>query len=227
MQIDEILANLKQQANPEAVAGMARFGIRGQVVYGISLPTLRALAKSIGRNHELAQQLWDSGVHEAQLLATLVDVPASVTTAQMERWVAEFDSWDVCDQCCSNLFGETPFAGQKISEWTERDEEFVKRAGFVLMAVLAVHDKKAPNAQFEAYLPVIARHAQDERNFVKKAVNWALRQIGKRNLGLNASAVAAAQTIAAQNSKSARWVAKDALRELTSPAVQARLKNKT
>ena len=226
MDAQEILDQLKAQSNPDAVAGMSHFGIQGQEMYGISMPTLRKIAKDIGKDHQLAVDLWASGVHEARILATLVDVPKSVTEAQMEQWVQDFDSWDVCDQCCMNLFGKTAFAQAKVVEWSGHEEEFVKRAAFALMATLAVHDKKAEDSQFERWLPLIKRAATDERNFVKKAVNWTLRQIGKRNLALNAAAIQAATEIETIDSKSARWIAKDALRELTSEKMQQRLTEK-
>ncbi len=222
--IEEVLNHLKSLANPENVRGMARFGINPQGTLGISIYTLRPLAKQLGVNHGLALELWESGVHEARLLAGFIDDPRQVTPEQMERWVSDFDSWDVCDQVCSNLFDRTPYAYQKAFEWSEREEEFVKRAGFVLMAALSVHDKKAPDERFLAFLPVIIREASDERNYVRKAVNWALRQIGKRNRSLNQSAIQTAQEISQMNSPAARWIAKDALRELTSAKVQARLK---
>lgn len=221
---EEVLNHLKSLANPENVRGMARFGINPQGTLGISIYTLRPLAKQLGVNHGLALELWESGVHEARLLAGFIDDPRQVTPEQMERWVSDFDSWDVCDQVCSNLFDRTPYAYQKAFEWSEREEEFVKRAGFVLMAALSVHDKKAPDERFLAFLPVIIREASDERNYVRKAVNWVLRQIGKRNRSLNQSAIQTAQEISQMNSPAARWIAKDALRELTSAKVQARLK---
>lgn len=218
------MAYLQTQANPENVAGMARFGITGQHVLGVPKPVLRQLAKDIGKNrHELALKLWDTGVLEARVLASMIDAPAEVTDAQMEHWVADFDSWDVCDQCCSNLFRKTALAYPKAFAWSQRDEEFVKRAGFVLMATLAVHDKKASDEQISQFLPIIAAESVDERNFVKKAINWALRQIGKRNPALNHQAIETAQQLANSESRSARWVAKDALRELTGPKVRARL----
>ena len=226
MDAQDVLKQLRAQGNPNAVAGMNRFGIQGKEIYGISMPALRKIAKEIGKDHQLAANLWASGVHEARILATLVDMPRSVTEAQMEQWVKDFDSWDVCDQCCMNLFRKTPFAQAKVAEWSGREEEFVKRAGFALIATLAVHDKKADDTQFEQWLPLIKRQATDERNFVKKAVNWALRQIGKRNLVLNAAAIQAATEIEAIDSKIARWIAKDALRELTGEKVQQRLKEK-
>ena len=224
----EIMAYLQAHANPDNVAGMARFGITGKSVYGVPKPTLRQLAQKIGKNqHKLALTLWDTEVLEARIVASLIDAPAEVTETQLEQWVSDFDSWDVCDQCCSNLFRKTPFAYQKAFEWSERSEEFVKRAGFVMMAVLAGHDKKAPDEQIIRFLPIITQAATDERNFVKKAINWALRQIGKRNLALNAAAIDAARSIEILNSKSARWIAKDALRELTGVKVQERLKQKS
>jgi 3-methyladenine DNA glycosylase AlkD len=221
MDCEEILKQLKSLSNPDAVAGMARFGINPKNTYGVSIPVLRKMAKQIGKNHPLAQQLWtSSSIHEARILAGMIDVPEKVTETQLERWVKDFDSWDVCDQCCSNLFDKTKFAHKKAIEWSKRREEFVKRAGFVLMATLAVHDKEADNQKFMRFLPVIKREATDERNFVKKAVNWALRQTGKRNSALNKIAIQTAKEIQKIDSKSARWIASDALRELTSEAVQ-------
>jgi 3-methyladenine DNA glycosylase AlkD len=226
MEYAEILARLRALANPDNVAGMARFGINPENTLGISMPVLRALAREAGRDHELARQLWASGLHEARILAALVDAPRWVTAAQMEEWAGDLDSWDVCDQVCSNLFDRTPWAYEKAAEWSGRSEEFVKRAGFVLMAALAVHDKKAPDAAFEPFLAIIRREAADGRNFVKKALNWALRGIGKRNRRLNGLAIQTAQGIQQSDSKAARWVAADALRELTSAAVQQRLSRK-
>jgi 3-methyladenine DNA glycosylase AlkD len=198
-----ILRRLRQLANPANVAGMARFGINPSGTLGIPMPVLRRIAREIGTDHALAQTLWASGVHEARILAGFVDDPARVTRAQMNRWAADFDSWDVCDQVCSSLFDRTPFAFQQAVEWTDRREEFVKRAGFVLMAALAVHDRRTPDAAFERFLPVIARGSADERNFVKKAVNWALRQIGKRNTRLNRQAIARARVIQRMPSRAA------------------------
>jgi len=224
--LKEILKELKSLSDPKALEGMARFGININNTYGVSIPELRALAKKIGKNHELAQGLWASGIHEARILAGMVDDPEMVAEKQLDKWASEFDSWDVCDQCCSNLFGETRFAYKKAFEWSSREEEFVKRAGFAMMAVLAVHDKNAKDEEFMKFLPVIKIKSIDERNFVKKAVNWALRQIGKRNSKLNRAAVKAAEEIEKINSKSAKWIASDALRELTSHAVRKRLQPK-
>lgn len=224
MDCAQILQELTELADPENVAGMARFGINPHNTLGISIVTLRQMAKRAGKDHDLAAQLWASGIHEARILATLVDDPRLVTEAQMEAWVADFDSWDICDECCSNLFDKTPLAYDKAIAWSGREEEFVKRAGFVLMAGLAVHDKRAGDEAFLQFLPLIRREAGDERNFVRKAVNWALRGIGKRNLNLNQAAIQTAEAIRQMPDRSARWVAADALRELQSAAVQARLK---
>ncbi len=224
MKSEQVIKILKSKRNARNVAGMARFGINPKNTLGISIPVLRALAKEIGTDHALALKLWASGIHEARILAAIVDEPASVTEAQMERWVKQFDSWDVCDQVCMNLFGKTRYAHRKALEWSKREKEFEKRAGFALMAVLAVHDRDAGDAAFERFLPVMVRGARDERNFVKKAVNWALRQIGKRNTRLNRAAIKTARGMMQIDSKSARWVASDALRELTSAATQKRLR---
>ncbi len=219
----EILKKLKALANPKNVEGMARFGINPKNTYGVSIPQLRQIAKETGKDHELALQLWQSGVHEARILAALVDEPEQVTERQMERWAADFDSWDVCDQACMNLFDRTKFAWKKAAYWSGRREEFVKRAGFALMATLAVHDKKSADREFLQLLPAIKKGATDERNYVKKAVNWALRQIGKRNARLNSAAIKMAEEIAKLDSQSAKWVAADALRELTSKAVRKKM----
>ncbi len=204
---------------------MARFGIAtDRALGGSSIPYLRWLAKRLGKDHRLAAELWASRIHEARILAGLVDDPAAVTEEQMEAWAAEFDSWDVVDGVCGSLFDKTPFAYGKAVEWSSRREEFVKRAAFALMAMLAVHDKQAEDGNFERFLPIIERESGDPRNFVRKAVNWSLRQIGKRNLALNAKAIAAAERIQANGVRSAKTVASDALRELRSNAVQGRLR---
>jgi 3-methyladenine DNA glycosylase AlkD len=224
MQCEDILERLKSLANAENVAGMARFGINPQNTLGVSIPVLRKMAREIGRDHALAHELWSSGVHEARILAGMIDDPRLVTEAQMDAWAADFDSWDVCDECCANLFDKTEPAYRKAVEWAARDGKFVKRAGFALMAALAWHDKRAPDEAFLAFLPVIQRESADGRNFVRKAVNWALRMIGKRNAALNIIAIATAEEIQATGSKPARWIAADALRELTSEKVQERLR---
>ena len=214
MNCSAVLERLRAHANPANVAGMARYGISTVGTLGVPVAVLRGLGREIGKNHELAQELWASGIHEARILATILDEPARVTSAQMNRWARDFDSWDVCDQACQNLFRYTPAAFRKAAEWSRARREFVRRAGFSLMAGLAVKAKTAPDSEFEAFLPLIAAGASDERNMVKKAVNWALRQIGKRNSRLRGLAIVAAEEIRAQGSKSARWIASDALREL-------------
>jgi 3-methyladenine DNA glycosylase AlkD len=220
---DEVIARLRSISNPDSLEGMGRFGINTANAYGVSIPSLRSLAKEIGKDHALAQQLWSSRIHEARILATMIDDPLKVSERQMEEWARDFDSWDVCDQCCSNLLDKTEFAHRKAVEWSRRDEEFVRRAGFVLMATLAVHDKESGDEEFVRFLRIIERQSADDRNFVKKATNWALRQIGKRDAYLNEAAIRTARSIAQKDSKAARWVASDAIRELTSEAVQRRL----
>jgi 3-methyladenine DNA glycosylase AlkD len=214
MNYREIIFKLKSLKNKRNIAGMARFGIRGANILGVSKPVLDRMARAIGKDHELARRLWDSKIHEARILAALIDVPEKISSGQLEKWVKQFDSWDICDQCCCHLFDRTPFAYRKAFEWSRRKREFEKRAGFVLMAVLAVHDKMAPNQKFSAFLPVIRRGAADERNFVKKAVNWALRQVGKRNRFLQNEAIREANRILKIGTPSSRWIALDALREL-------------
>jgi 3-methyladenine DNA glycosylase AlkD len=214
VRLEEILKRLRDGAQPDAKATLERFGITARQAYGWSVPALRELARETGRDHTLAQQLWATGILDARILAALVDEPDRVTPRQMERWARDFDSWAVCDACCSNLFDRTPYAHVKVRAWSGRKEEFVKRAAFALMAALAVHDQQSGDDTFRAFLPLCEREAGDGRNFVKKAVNWALRQVGKRSAPLRAAAIATAERIAAQDSPSARWIAADALREL-------------
>lgn len=222
-QCHEILTRLKSLGNPAAAEGMARYGINTDTAYGVSIPNLRKIARNTGKNRLLAEALWASGIHEARILAGMIYPPEAITDRQMEKWVCDFNSWDLCDQCCNNLFRKAENARRKAVEWSSRDEEFVKRAGFVLMACLAVHDKKATDPELLKFLPIITREAVDGRNFVKKAVNWALRQIGKRNLSLNQAAISTANEIKAIDSVAAKWIAADAIRELDSDAVQKRL----
>lgn len=210
----QILQKLKSLKSERNIKGMARFGIRGKNVLGIPKTRLDKMAKAIGKDHELALRLWNSNVHEARILSALIDIPSEVTIRQMEKWVRVFDSWDVCDQVCGNLFDKTPYARSKALEWSRRKREFEKRAGFVLMAEMAVHDKKASDGIFLSFLPAVRRESPDERNFVKKAVNWALRQIGKRNPRLKRAAIAEAKRIQKLGTASARWISADALREL-------------
>jgi 3-methyladenine DNA glycosylase AlkD len=222
VRLEEILKRLRDGAQPDAKATLERFGITARQAYGWSVPALRELARETGRDHTLAQQLWATGILDARILAALVDEPDRVTPRQMERWARDFDSWAVCDACCSNLFDRTPYAHVKVRAWSGRKEEFVKRAAFALMAALAVHDQQSGDDTFRAFLPLCEREAGDGRNFVKKAVNWALRQVGKRTAPLRAAAIATAERIAAQDSPSARWIAADALRELQGAPKAAR-----
>jgi 3-methyladenine DNA glycosylase AlkD len=217
------VAEIKGLGSAKALKGMSRFGIKTNKAFGVSLPRLRALAKKIGTDHDLAQKIWRTGIHEARILASMIDDPTKVTVDQMETWAADFDSWDVVDGCCGNLFDKTPYAVRKAHEWSARQEEYVKRAGFVLMAELAVHDQKALDKTFLEFLPMIVREASDERNFVKRAVNWALRQIGKRNMVLNKAAIRICSEISNSDSRSAKWIAADTLRELTSAPVRKKL----
>ncbi len=218
-----IINKLKSASSKRVLDGLGRFGSTPKHALGIQIPELRFIAKETGINHKLALSLWESGIHEARILSSFIDDPTLVTERQMEKWVNDFDSWDICDQCCGNLFDKTEFAYAKAFEWTKSEREYVKRAGFVLMATLSVHDKKMNDSKFEPFFPIMERECLDERNFVKKAVNWALRQVGKRNKRLNRAAIASAKRIRAMDSRSARWIANDALRELTSNAVQGRL----
>jgi 3-methyladenine DNA glycosylase AlkD len=214
-QAQAILASLKRRGTKKNVAGMARYAIVAKTVYGVSVGDLRDLAKKLGKSHELALALWKTDVYEARMLAAFVDERERVTPAQMDRWARVFDNWAICDHCCFHLFDKTPHAWAKIEEWTRRDEEFVKRAGFALIASVALHDKKAPDEPFIAALKMIERASTDERNFVKKGVNWALRGIGRRNPTLKAASVALAKKLAASPDKTARWIGKDALRDLS------------
>ena len=220
MRVDAALAALREQARPAELAGMARFGINIERRLGLSIPQLRRLAKTLGRDHGLALALWDSGIPDAQILAGFIADPARITSRQMDAWVKDMHSWDVCDQVCGSAFLGSALAWRKVAAWATRRDEFVRRAAFALLATLAVHDKAADDARFIAALPLIELAASDERNFVKKAVNWALRNIGKRNPALKAHAIACARRLRATDSRAARWVAADALRELdrTPPA---------
>jgi 3-methyladenine DNA glycosylase AlkD len=219
LSFDEAMERLQELADPAVQAKMAHFGSHPGLALGISQPKLRALADH-HRDHQLALKLWQTGIHEARMLASMVDDPQQVTPEQMESWVNDFDSWDICDGVCSNLFDRTPWAVERALAWSEREEEYVRRAGFVLMATLAVHNKKMPDEDFEQFFPVMLRHANDGRNFVRKAVNWALRQIGKRSPTLRQAAIAAARQIHESGSPSARWIANDALREFSAKAAR-------
>jgi 3-methyladenine DNA glycosylase AlkD len=205
---------------------MNHFGIHAKKTFGVSKPKLDQITRKIGKNHDLGRKLWETGIHDAQLLGILISEPGRVTAVQMERWVKDFGSWDVCDGACCHLFVDARPAWKKAKIWTTRKREFEKRAGFALMAYLAIHDKAAKDAAFQDFLKIIEREAWDERNFVRKAVNWALRNIGKRSRKLNRAAIAAAKRIRRKGSKAAQWIAADALRELKSEAVQNRLLRK-
>jgi 3-methyladenine DNA glycosylase AlkD len=222
--VKDVLDRLQSKAQPEQLKGMAKYGMAVEQRLGVSVPDMRKLAKEIGKDHKLALDLWRTGIAEARLVAGMVGDPAKLTEEQMEDWVKDIDSWDVCDQVCMNLFEKNQLAWKKIIDWSEREEEFVKRTAFSLIACLAWHDKKASDEKFIELLPVIIKGTTDERNFVKKAVNWALRNIGKRNLKLNKAAINTAKEIQRLDSKAARWIAADALRELESDAIQSRLK---
>lgn len=223
--VSAIIAELQALGTWANREGMARFGIKTERALGVSMVSVRGLARRIGKkDHVLAQELWSTGQHEARILATIIDDPSLVPEEQMERWVAEFDSWDLCDQCCGNLFDKTIYAWDKATEWSAREPEYEKRAGFALMAYLAVHEKKAPDENYLPFFAIIKREAGDGRNFVKKAINWALREIGKRNTSLNQAGILTAREILMQGGKG-KWIASDALRELTSEKVQARLRS--
>ncbi len=222
--VDQVLEMLQAKARPDQLEGMSRYGMATAGRLGTAVPEMREIAKQIGKDHGLALALWDTGVAEARIVAAMVDDPKKITEEQMERWVKNIDSWDICDQVCMNLFEKTPLAWKKILDWSEGEEEFVKRAAFALAACLAWHDKTAEDEAFVKLLPVVRRGATDDRNFVKKAVNWALRNIGKRNMNLNKAALETAKEVLGMDSRSARWVASDAIRELESEAVQRRLR---
>ncbi len=239
-EIRRILVELRAMGSEQARAGMLRTAINVENAFGVSIYELRKVAARIGTDHELALALWATGNHEARLLACFVDDPAEVTEQQTEAWARDFDSWDICDQATTSLFDQTQHGWSKAVEWATRDEEWIKRGGFALMAGLAVHDKTASDRAFVKLFPLIERAAADHRNFVKKAVNWALRNIGKRNPALHTAAIACAEKLLAKSderagadrvlepaTRAARWVATDALRELTSAKVAARVKSKT
>lgn len=215
MEYRAVVALLKREANPKNVAGMARFGISTKNTLGISMSYLRRLAKQIGRDHDLAIKLWRSGIHEARILASLIEEITLVTKEQANEWVAGFDSWDVCDQICLNLFDKLDFKYELVAEWAAREEEYIRRAAFALMAAIAWHDKTAPDSNFKEWWGLIEKYSTDDRNFVRKAVNWALRHLGKRNLKLARRAIKLAEKLKQSDNKTARWVGSDAYRELT------------
>jgi len=230
MTVDEVIAGLKELGNPENVAGMERYAIVTAKSFGVPTPALKQFAKEVKKRatdrHMLAQELWETGIYDARAVGFLIDDPKLVTKKQMEAWAKDFDNWATVDGTCCYLFCRTPFAYEKAVEWAGKKPEFIKRAGFAMMAYLAVHDKRAPDEKLAGFLPLIEKHSDDDRNFVKKAVNWALRQIGKRSLSLNKLSIEAAERIKLQGTKPARWIATDALRELKSENVAQRLKKK-
>jgi len=224
MTLEELKNELKKNTRPKALKSMARYGINVSKAYGVSIPVQRKLAKQIGKDHNFARQLWDADIHETRIIASMIDEPERVTKKQMDKWANDFNSWDLCDQCCNNLFVNTPYAHEKAIVWSESKKEFVKRAGFTLMAVIAVHDKNAADKDFDKFFERIKNESTDERNFVKKSINWALRQIGKRNKTLHKKALTYAKEIEKIDSKSAKWIAKDAIRELTDDKIVSRIK---
>lgn len=221
---NEIINKLESAARPDQLAGMARFGIVGEKRMGVSVPVMRKIAKECGKNHDLALELWETVIPECQIVAALIAEHDKMTEKQMEEWIVDVNSWDICDQLCSNLFDKVPFIIKKIFDWSERQEEFVKRAAYVLIACAAVHNKNAGDKMFIDFFPILIKGAFDDRNFVKKAVNWAIRSIGKKNLHLNKETIKLAKEIMQIDTKSARWIASDAIRELESKAVLKRFK---
>ena len=226
MTAKEVIARLQELADDGHRERMADFGIAAGRNLGVAVPKIRALAKEIGKDQKLAVAVWNTRIHEARMLAPMISNPKTITEEILDRWVGEIDSWDICDGFAYGLVDRTPYATAKVFEWAEREEEFVRRAGFALIAGLAVHDKSAADSHFEQFFPLFIEHAGDDRNFVKKAVNWGLRSIGKRNAALNRKAIALAQKIQKQPGRSARWIAADALRELQSDGIQKRLQDK-
>lgn len=224
--IGSIVGELRRLGTKRNVEGLAHYGIRAEKVFGVSKPKLDALARKIGKNHALGLELWSTGIQDAKILAGLISEPGKVTASQMELWVRDFDNWDSCDGTCCHLFVLARPAWPKAFAWTKRKEEFQKRGGFALAAYLAYRDKSANDGKYLSFLKVIEREADDDRNFVRKAVNWALRNIGKRNRRLNRAAIATARRLRKRESRAARWIAADALRELEGEAVQARLRGK-
>jgi len=214
MNTSQVIDLLKQNADASRLEGMKRYAIDTSNAFGVTMPEIRKVAKQIKKDHSIALELWKTGIRECQILASLIDDRKQVTEEQMDRWTADFNSWEVCDQVCGNLFVRTPYAVEKALEYSSSEKEFIKRAGFVLMAEMQVHNKKIKDDELLEFFPIIEREAWDDRNFVKKAVNWALRQIGKRNITLNKPAIECAKRIAKQDSRAAKWISKDALAEL-------------
>lgn len=225
MTTEEILLQLQNNASPKTLAAQEHFGIAGENRLGITAPQMRTIAKNVGTNHPLALQLWKTKIHEARQIAAMIADPAQTNEKLMEQWLHDFKSWDLVDGCCSSLFRKTPIAYQKALEWTTREKEFEKRAGFTMMAQLAVHDKKASDKMMEQFFEPIIRESSDPRNFVRKANNWALRQIGKRNERLCKKAIDVAKKIQSKNDTASKWIAIDALRELEKYLKDGKIKN--
>ena len=223
-EVAQILAELRSLGSEEGRVGMARFGINTEKAFGVSMAAARPLARKYKRQHDLAAGLWATGLHEARILAALIDDPKLVTRKQMDSWAAEFNSWDLCDQACMKIFAKTPYVSEQVAKWAKDKREFVRRAAFATIAGYAVHAKKAADDEFLPFLKLIEAHSTDPRNFVRKAVNWALRQVGKRNKTLHAPALALAKKLAASDDKTARWIGKDAEKELSDPVQIARIK---
>jgi 3-methyladenine DNA glycosylase AlkD len=222
-QVQSAIESLEQMSSKHDYDNLARFGITANKAFGVSVANIRLLAKRLGRNHELAAKLWDTGWYEARMLTSFVDEPARVTPTQMDRWCRDFDNWGITDTLCFHLFDRTPHAWAKVAQWSDKRAEFVKRASFALLASIALHDKKAPDEPFLESLTFIERAAPDDRNFVKKGVSWALRSVGRRNAALHEASVALSRRLVASSEPAARWIGKDAVKELTSPAVLRRL----
>jgi 3-methyladenine DNA glycosylase AlkD len=223
--VEKVLKLLHKRSSAFVRSRQEYFGVKGVNSYGLATPQLRSMAKEIGTNHELAIQLWQTRVHEARHIAIFIADPKQFSERQMELWLKDFNSWDIVDNCCGTVFDKTPFAYEKAIQWTKRKKEFEKRAGFAMMAVLSVHDKKAGNNKFEQFFPYLIAESDDERNFVKKAINWALRQIGKRNRSLCRQAIAAAKKIQQKGDAASKWIAADALRELEKYQREGKIKN--
>jgi 3-methyladenine DNA glycosylase AlkD len=221
--VDETLRWLEKRGTKAGREGMARYGIVSPKAYGVSMTTTKSLAKKLGKDHDLALELWDTGWFEARMLTSFVDEPARVTSSQMDSWAKDFDNWAICDTICFHLFDKTPYAWSKVEKWANRKDEFVKRAAFALIASVALHDKKAPDAPFLKSLKLIENAADDDRNFVKKGVSWALRGVGHRNKPLHAAALDLAEKLAASNDKTKRWIGKDVIRDITRPAILERV----
>ena len=222
MNSNQIINRLRDMGDVKNIEGVGRFGIKTENNLGNSVTNLRNFAKKIGKNHKLAVELWNSGIRDARMVAACIEDPKTVSEEQIDSWVSDFDSWDICDHTCGHLIDKTPFAYKKVKEWSKRKKEFEKRAGFALIAWLAVHDKSADNAKFDEFLNIIKEESTDKRNYVRKAVNWSLRNIGKRNISMNKKAIKISKEIQKIESKTAKWIANDAIRELTSEKIQQR-----